>query len=340
MDRSITPFKVAYALSGSLDEPDLDDGDYAELSDNTDLFLTQYFTEYFAEEPTEFREVEVLIQKTNDPLVVRYFVTASFAIPGNVPTMRNLFDRMDDAFSGEASRQFVSILNEMGSGNPFRNTRSVALINDTPVSATGTGSSGGGSERSPVTSSLPKLISIILGAGVLALVVAGLVWVCRKVRGNNAEHVANAGDDKRRELNVKKQPENLTSESRTIGYLQKIRNRYRDDGGSKTDLEEVSLDDYGTVGVDHGMLSIEKLQPTIAAQNQERATELRVPVHRVDFMSDLPYPAPPSDDGVGDDDDNDTITENQQLGSRNSSDDGYLSYLDMKTSFEEEDLRG
>jgi hypothetical protein len=50
--------------------------------------------------------------------------------------MQTMFDRLTDSFSGVNARNYVLLLNDMGSENTFRNVRSIALVNETPVEAT------------------------------------------------------------------------------------------------------------------------------------------------------------------------------------------------------------
>ena len=78
----IPPFKISYALATEIGENDIDDGDYAELAETTELYLTVYFTEYFARGPADFHEVNVIVQQTDDPLTIRFFISASFVVPG------------------------------------------------------------------------------------------------------------------------------------------------------------------------------------------------------------------------------------------------------------------
>jgi hypothetical protein len=82
VQRVIPPFKISYSLSTEMGENDIDDGDYAELAETTELYLTVYFSEYFAIEPADFHEVNVIVQQTDDPLTIRFFVSASFVVPG------------------------------------------------------------------------------------------------------------------------------------------------------------------------------------------------------------------------------------------------------------------
>jgi hypothetical protein len=99
IQRVIPPFKIAYALSAPLVDKYLDDGDYAELSETTELYLTIYLTDYFASEPTDFHEVNVVVQKTDDLLTVRFFISASFVVPGKLCPFHDHCTLFDVAYS-------------------------------------------------------------------------------------------------------------------------------------------------------------------------------------------------------------------------------------------------
>lgn len=300
--------------------------------------MTQYFISYFVDEPTEFLEVQVVVQKTTDPLLARFYVSAYFAIPGNVPTMGNLFDRMHDAFSYKSTTNYISILNEMGQGNPFRNTISVTLINETPVTVKDSGSEG--SDDASFTSDTPKFLSVIISSGVLVLVIVGLVWACRRNRESKGQSVnpkqleTNEGDDVSALKGLPSNSKNLGMDTNTIGYLQTIRNRYKDDGGSRTDREELSLDGGDDINDD---------DQTEATDNRQTLAELRDAINELDsFASPVQesYPGPPS---VGEPCDEETQLKSQSTQStvdRNEQKNNeYMDYLDLQASFEEEDLR-
>jgi cbb3-type cytochrome oxidase subunit 3 len=325
MQRALTPFKMSFALSGSLYENDLDDGDYAELVDSTELYLTEYFTSYYQDEPTTFHEVNVVVQKSDDPLIVRFFVRPSFVIPGNVPTMTNLFDRMNDAFSGLGVPEYISILNDMGLGNPFRNTRSIALINETPISVQGSGNSGAGNGLT-MDSNDPKFLSLIIGVGVLVLVIGGLFWMYQQRRRSSMDDVHRMELDDVEDQDITTMKKNafsskaLHTDANTSGYLGTIRSHYRDDSGSKTDLEDASHDPQ------------DDDEMTEAMDNRQTPEEFQETI-----LNSLSYPAPPSDDG-SEDGSEEEKTETPTKSSNNLQSE-YMNYLDMATSFEEEDLR-
>lgn len=333
MRREIPTFKISFALSVGLYEDDLDNGDYAELSDSTELYLTQYFTEYYEGEPTIFHEVNVIVQKTDNPLIVRFYVIPSFNIPGNVPTMTNLFDRMNDAFSGARVPEYISILNSMGMYNPFKNTRAIALINETPVSLKGTENSGGG-DGSSLDDNDSKFWSIVIGAAVLVLVIVGLLWVYHQRQREKADAIHRMELDdvedqdiaslKRRAFSTKA----LRTDANTSGYLDSIRNRYKDGSDSKTDLDDASHDDEGMNSPQ------DDDEMTEATDNRQTPAEFHEKI-----MNSLSYPAPPSD---GDENiDGEGIKEpGMQSQSPKKLQSEYLNYLDMDgTSFDEEDLR-
>lgn len=346
MRRSLTPFKLGYYLTTKLYEDDLDDGDYAEVSDHTELFLTQYFKSYFANEPTEFHDTVVSLQKTDNPLVVRLYITVSFIVPGNVPTMSNLFDRMKDAFSGEPASEYVAMLNEMGLGNPFRNTRSVLLVNDVPVTMPDTESEG--NDGSSFKDNNAQFLSVVICSAVLVLVIFGLIWACRqRRRSRDAANNQMILDDveQQRAADLKKQASLNTksrgaNEANTRAYIQTIRNRYSDDGASKTDREDVSCDEDDDDDNEH----------TESTSNRQTLAELREAMHLLDALSasgigesEPAYPSPPSDGNNSDEENEGNINDKKrQQGSTGKAQkkNEYMEYLDFQSSYDEdEDLR-
>lgn len=348
MHRSLTPFKLGFSLTSMLYEDDLDDGDYAELSDHTELFLTQYFMSYFAEEPTEFHDTTVAAQKTDNPLIVRLYITVTFVVPGNVPTMSNLFDRMQDAFSGQRATEYIALLNDMGLGNPFRNAVSVVLVHDVPANMKDPQSDE--NDGSSFKDNTAQFLSVVIGSSVLVLVTLGLIWACRQSRRSRDEPInqMSLDDVEQQDLDdLKRQAFNNpksrgANEANTRAYIQTIRNRYSDDGASKTDREDVSLD---------GDDDEDDNEHTEATGNRQRLAELREAMHLLDSFSasgieksEQNYPSPPSDGNISDEDtgrvSNDKNEQNTGATGNVQSKNEYMDYLDFQSSYdEEEDLR-
>lgn len=337
MVREISPFKIAFSLSQPLYEEDLDDGDYAELSDNTQLHLTEYFRAYFEGEPADFYEATVRLQKTGDALVARFYVTTSFVIPGAVPTIANIYERMTDVFAGDEADSYVALLNGMGTGNPFRKTNSIALINEVPIAISGNGQSG---SRPKIAESKARLLPVIIGSSMLLFVIAGLFWVRQQIRRAQKELELDNGEGQD-EIPVTK-PTNKETQK----YLETIKKQYREDA-SNTELEDVSLE-----GGDDNEGNEEATQST---DNRQSLIELQEALNDINSLSQshpeyentLSIPAPPSQEF----DDEELDAASTGTGSVAPFDEPktekeprkelYMKYLDIVSdnSFDDDDLR-
>ena len=134
--------------------------------------------------------------------------------------MQTMFDRLTDSFTGVRARNYALLLNDMGSENTFRNVRSIALVNETPVEATEEGNfifNGKTKVRKQ------KYFAAVVTGTVLLSVFALLVW---------------ALGGRRRRINGMKQRQRLQLEDverqdvKATGYLDSIRRQYRDDDDS------------------------------------------------------------------------------------------------------------
>jgi hypothetical protein len=263
MLREIPMFSIKYTLSIN-GVPAVDDGDYDELSAYTEEHLNGYISKFFDGSPAIHVETEVQLHKTGDPLVVDYHVGSHFRIPGEVPTLRFMFERIREAFEGEEAANYISLLSQM---NPDQNalhaTTSIELVNHEPDLASDNGQSGG-SRPSPVSNKKSVMIPFLAGIGFLVLVIIGLMWV-RKRRSSRAIEFDSAD-----QLRLDEEDHSLTSaaneaekgangsssfstrpygvDEETLRYLHTIREKYKEEDDSKsskasTELEEVSLDD-------------------------------------------------------------------------------------------------
>lgn len=346
MEREITPFKISYTLDRHLYSGDLDDGDYVELKDNTVLHLTQYFLSYFEDEPVVFQEILVSLQKTADDLVVRFYVSTFFEIPGNVPTMTNLFDRMSEAFSDENAIDYINILALMGEGNPFKNTISVSLVNDTPTSAETPQAESTDNSRNSRNSKSRLLLYLLCGAS-LILVILAYSWIHQAVRGKkDLEHQqlapdpADQANDKNKGIASKRMVKPFGTPSDAQRYINSIRRRYSSDEGSATDLEDISLDPedrFAEVPVRDNRKVMEELRTamrTLENLSQSRSDKIQNGTSSNPVISNV----------NGNEDNNETKPfdegpEGFSIAEKNDSQ--YLEYLDMDStgSFDGEDLR-
>ena len=230
--------------------------------------------------------------------------------------MQTMFDRLTDSFTGVRARNYALLLNDMGSENTFRNVRSIALVNETPVEATEEGNfifNGKTKVRKQ------KYFAAVVTGTVLLSVFALLVW---------------ALGGRRRRINGMKQRQRLQLEDverqdvKATGYLDSIRRQYRDDDDSNTEIfnGEEEEDDARTQGIEE-----EDDVMTQATDNRQALTELREAMSALESVvshnatsSEPLYPQPLSNS-----DESESHRKNAE----------YMNYLDLQASFDEEDLR-
>lgn len=187
----------------------------------------------------------VLFVSVNEenPFTVDLVVTLEFIIPGSVPTINFLIDRLQDGLERETSMAFfVSDLSTMSRTNPFSNTVSIEVISRPAITEAEilgeddvNPSSGSNSNKN-----MHILASFFAGMGCVILVVAGLVFV-RKMK-KNKDDVSKSGQtfalfDKAKDS--KSNPDAIESGSsgiygadeETTSYLNSIRKRYKDIDG-------------------------------------------------------------------------------------------------------------
>lgn len=195
--------------------------------------------------------------------------------------MANIFDRMSDVFSGEQADAYVAILNQMGSGNPFKNTKSIALINESPTAASGTTQS---SSKPKLAEDKRRLLPVLIGAGILVVVMVNLFWVANEMRLTKKLKL-DRGDGEGEVPVIK------PADEETQRYLDTIRKHF-DEDASKTDAEDMSLE-----GGSSGESDDDATQAT--GNNRQSLIELREAMQEIDSLSqanpELSLPAPPSE---------------------------------------------
>jgi len=327
VQRAIPPFEIGYTLPVALNDDNTDDGDYAELAETTELHLTTFFLDYFETEPTNFYEVNVTVQKTDDLSIVRFFVTASFVVPGKlnlvkeylyfdrhrshptwlptgeVPTMQTMFDRLTEAFSGTLVREYALLLKDMGSENPFRDVRSIALITTSPGEAKEATNST--KDDDALVKNKARLYTLIF-LGVMMVSIIGMLSYLVHRRHKLIKEVRRLQleDDEKRNVNA-------------TSYLDSIREQYRDEDDVTTDVFNTDDDD------DDAMTQATDNRQTLGElRDAMNALELLVS-HDTESLQGTHHEAPSSVDQAN------SPSANVE----------YMNYLDLQASFEEEDLR-
>jgi len=241
--REIPSFSIQFTVddSSSSNPPNL--ADYNELSDVSEEYLDNFFQSVF--EDVQVRHdgtVLFVMVSEDDPYTVDFRMTLEFIIPGEVPTINFLIDRLQDGLERDTSQAFfISDLNSMSETNPFSRTVSFEVVSRPPVSAAEMGRGGG---NQPQVDSIEHegtknvLISLLAGMGCIVLVGAGLMW--RKKKYNqSAVSDSNQTFSLFDKTNKKGTSTSANSsgvygaDEETMDYLNSIRKRYLDHDGNK-----------------------------------------------------------------------------------------------------------
>ena len=157
-------------------------------------------------------------------------------------------DRLEDGLERDTSQEFfISNLSEMSETNPFSRTVSIEVVSRPPVSAAEMGPGGKKSGSSGVKQGVTHrvLAYALASMGCVVLVGAALMW--RKKKGsknavsdsNEAFSLFDRSNKKGTSLSSKI-PGIYGADDDTMGYLNSIRKRYKDQG----DIERPSLSSY------------------------------------------------------------------------------------------------
>jgi hypothetical protein len=220
--------------------------------------------------------------------------------------MQTMFDRLTDSFSGARARNYALLLNGMGSENPLRNVRSIALVNETPVEAT--------DEEDSIFHAQTKVQnkSRFFASVVVGIVLVSLFTLLMRVVVRRRKQINEVQLHQRLQLDdVGRQDMKATV------YLDSIRRQYRDDDESKTEIFNGEEDE------DDAM--------TQSTDNRQALTELREAMSALESV--VSHDAESSDGlsriPLSNIDENGGHRKNAE----------YLNYLDLQASFDEEDLR-
>jgi len=242
--REIPSFSVRFNIEDSSTSSPPNLADYNELSEVSEEYFDSFFRSVF--EDVKVRHdgtVLFLMVSEDDPFTVDFKMTLEFIIPGEVPTINFLIDRLQDGLERETSRAFfISDLSSMSETNPFSKTVSFEVVSRPPVSAAEV---GGG--KQPPNGSIQNaskqhvLISLLGGLGCIALVGAGVLWKKKKLSESNSLTLDNNSA-------MDKSDGIYGADEETMSYLNYIRKRYRDhDKSNKVPSSDSNNDNIAAV---------------------------------------------------------------------------------------------
>lgn len=248
--RNVPDFAISYVIVGSRKAEVPQEADYNELSVVSEEFFDRMFVSVFEDLAVgHFGTAVYALINEDTPFLVSFRVTLDFAIPGEVPTVQFLIDRVREAFERESSRTtYLFDLNTMSETNPFSATTSFSLIAGSENSSDGV-VGGPGSNKPPDVSSddgvMTKkhvMITFLSGIGFLIVVSAGFLWV----RGNKKPEfrpqrhseststlsfyngklgIDSRGDETERSA----ESTEYGADDETVQYLNSLRERYKDE---------------------------------------------------------------------------------------------------------------
>jgi hypothetical protein len=263
--REVPSFSIQFTVenSSSRSAPNL--ADYNELTDVSEGYLDNFFRSVF--EDVQVRHegtVLFLMVSEDDPYTVDFRMTLEFIIPGEVPTINFLIDRLQDGLERDTSKAFfIADLNSMSETNPFAGTVSFQVVSRPPVSVAEISRGGGKQAQDDSIEQVGKsnvLVSLLAGMGCVVIVGAGLMWRKKKLdmsAVSESNQIFSLFDKTKK----KKTPDSNTSgiygaDEETMNYLNSIRKRYRDHDNGETSscnsndrniaaVEQTEFDDEG-----------------------------------------------------------------------------------------------
>lgn len=248
--RAVPDFAINYVIASSRRAETPADADYNELSVVSEEFLDRMFGSVFEDLAVgHFGTAAYALINEETPYEVSFRVTLDFAIPGEVPTVQFLIDRLQEAFERETSRtNYLFDLNTMSETNPFSATTSFSLV-------TGSGSNNNGLVGGPGSTKPPKvsnedagitknhIIIFFMGCiGMVVLVLAAFLWLQgrnRKRRFRPSSHSDSSAtlpfyngklgiDSRGDETEQSADSDEYNADDETDQYLSSLRQRYKD----------------------------------------------------------------------------------------------------------------
>lgn len=240
--RELPSFSIKFNVDESLvsNTPGL--ADFNELTDVSEEYLDGFFASVFEDlAVVHYGTFLFLMPKEDDPFTVEFKLSLDFGIPGEVPTINYLIDRLQEAFERETSQSFyIADLSMMSETNPFSKTESFVVMSRPAVSAAEMDRTGGPPKSAGVESAGNSyvLVSVLAGMGCVVLIGVGIMWRKKTSQGENVSDSNEAfslfdKSNKKDDSESNKIAGIYGADQDTMNYLNSIRKRYKDSGSSK-----------------------------------------------------------------------------------------------------------
>jgi hypothetical protein len=249
--KNVPDFAISYVIDSSRRSETLQEADYNELSVVSEEFLDRMFRSVFEDLAVEHHDTAAYALIDEDtPFLVSFRVTLDFVVPGEIPTVQFLIDRVQESFEEDASRTtYLLDLSTMSETNPFSATTSFSLITGSGNTSNGIVGRPGGSNQPPmvftdngVMSKKTVMVTSLSCIGFLILLLVGFLWVrghkkpkFRPPRSSESAStlpfysgklgIDNRGDETERSVDSM---EYGGADVETMSYLNSLRERYKD----------------------------------------------------------------------------------------------------------------
>jgi len=237
--REIPSVTIQFTSSSS-DTPNL--ADYNELSDVCEEYLDKFFRSVFEDvQVVHDGTVLFVMVSEDDPYTVDFRITLEFIIPGEVPTINFLIDKLQDGLERDTSKAFfISDLSMMSETNPFSTTDNYRVVSRPPVSVAEM-NRGQGNSPVAIIENVKKshvVRYLLVSMGCVAIVGASLMW--KKNRSDqsdasNPKQMFSLFDRRNKEETTTGSTASgiYGADEETMNYLNSIRQRYRDYNGKE-----------------------------------------------------------------------------------------------------------
>jgi hypothetical protein len=249
--RDIPSFSIQFELEDSSSNHGLKN--YNELSEVSEEYFHTFFKSVFKDVKVIHHDgtALILMPSKNDPNTVEFKLTLEFIIPAEVPKISFLIDHLQYGLENQTLKElFISDLREMSESNPFSKTVSFSVVSRLPVSAAEMDPTGGKPQVSGIehVGNNYILVSLLAGMGCVVLIGTGLMWKKQKTKRGAISDSNQAFSlfDKSNKKDVSgssKIAGIYGADEETMNYLNSIRKRYRDNGGSTKSSTSASNND-------------------------------------------------------------------------------------------------
>lgn len=262
--RDVPPFTLEYTIDGKMGRSTPTEGDYNELSVVSEEFLDSVFRAVFEDLEVTHDATRVFVLLGNDePFTVDFKARLDFVIPGEVPTVGFLIDRIRESFERDASSaSYLFDLNAMSETNPFSSTTSFRLVDRAIPSSLNDGEGGTSSKDSTTESSKKKYVLITVCASIGFLILLGILFLWRRQtpKLSTINEMDNGAVSSRDEYDA---------DEETMRYLNTIRKRYQDEEDHENSMRS-AFDDVILPETETGTIALTPLDASFRHDVDDR----------------------------------------------------------------------